>query len=127
MHENEKISPQDALQDLYRGLGCTLYAMAKTDGHLQSEEIETLRLLLMSEPNELITLEAFDIQDQYQVSIEDAYAYAFRRFAAHHTVLNEALKKQFIRCMEQLAEAYDGVSKKENEILRRFRRDINQL
>lgn len=127
MSENEKIPPQDAIQDLYRGLGCTLYALAKTDGRLQSEETETLRLLLMNDPNGLVALEAFDIQDQYQVLTEDAYAYAFRRFAAHHQVLNEAIKKHFIQCMEQLAEAYDGVSKKENEILRRFRRDITHL
>jgi uncharacterized tellurite resistance protein B-like protein len=127
MSENEKIPPQDAIQDLYRGLGCTLYALAKTDGRLQSEETETLRLLLMNDPNGLVALEAFDIQDQYQVLTEDAYAYAFRRFAAHRMVLNESIKKHFIQCMEQLAEAYDGVSKKENEILRRFRRDITHL
>lgn len=129
MNKDEKppVSHTTATEDLYRGLGCTLYALAKTDGRLQSEETETLRLALMGEPNGLVVLEAFDVQDQYQVSLEDAYAYAFRRFSANRQVLNDDIKKRFIQIMEQMAEAYDGVSRKESEILRRFRRDINRL
>ncbi len=133
MNENKKRQSADeavtdaAAQDLYRGLGCTLYALAKTDGRLQSEETETLRLSLMGEPNGLVALEAFDMQDQYQVPLEDAYAYAFRRFSANQKALNDQMKKRFIQIMEQMAEAHDGISRKENEILRRFRRDINRL
>lgn len=128
MNKEEKtLQPDAAVQEVYRGLGCTLYALAKSDGRLQSEETESLRLSLMNEPNGLLALEAFDIHDQYQVTPEEAYAYAFRRFTANRQVLNEEMKKNFVRIMHQVAQAYDGVSRKENELLRRFRRDINRL
>ncbi len=127
MDENRNQQPLEETKEVYQGLGCALYALANIDGQLQSEETEILRLTLMREPNGLQVLEAFDIQDQYQVSVEEAYAYAFRRFAASRNVLSEEMKKHFTQIMEKVAYAYDGVSRKENEILRRFRRDINRL
>ena len=65
------------------GLGSALYAMAKADGRLQSEETETLRMLLLNDPDARPALEAFDIQDKYDVPAEEAYEYALRRFQAH--------------------------------------------
>jgi len=114
-------------QELYLGLGSAAYALAKADGRLQSAETETLRLILLHEPQADVTLQAFDVQEQYNVSVEEAYQYAFRRFESSRQHLDEETKKQFIRVMERIAQAYDGVSRKENELLRRFRRDLNRL
>lgn len=114
-------------RELYMGLGSVLYALAKTDGHLQSEETEMLATMLVNEPNGETVLEAFHVHDQYDVDIEEAYAYAFRRFATSRKDLDEETKKRFIQIAERIADAYDGVSRKENEFIRRFRRDINRL
>ena len=109
------------------GLGSALYAMAKADGRLQSEETETLRMLLLNDPDARPALEAFDIQDKYDVPAEEAYEYALRRFQAHRKHLDEATKKRFVGIMEQLANAFDDTSRKENELLKRFRRDLKKL
>ncbi len=114
-------------RELYMGLGSALYALAKTDGHLQPEEAETLRTVLSGEPNGDAVLEAFHVHDQYNVHVEEAYAYAFRRFATSRKALDEATKKRFLQLMEKVVDAHDGVSRKENQFIRRFRRDINRL
>lgn len=114
-------------KELYMGLGSALYALAKTDGHLQPEETEMLKTMLMGEPNGAAVLEAFNVHDQYNVHTEEAYAYAFRRFDANRKSLDEETKKWFVQIMEKVADAYDGVSRKENDFIRRFRRDLNRL
>lgn len=114
-------------KELYMGLGSALYALAKTDGHLQPEETEMLRTVLSGEPDAEAVLEAFHVHDQYNVHVEEAYAYAFRRFTTSRKALDEKMKKRFLQLMEKVADAHDGVSRKENEFIRRFRRDINRL
>ncbi len=114
-------------KELYMGLGSALYALAKTDGHLQPEESETLKTVLSGEPNGEAVLEAFHVHNQYNIHVEDAYAYAFRRFTTSRKALDEETKKRFLQLMERLADAHDGVSRKENEFIRRFRRDLGRL
>jgi len=116
-----------AQQDLYIGLGSMAYALAKSDGRLQLEEVTAMQQVLRVEPYGDIAFYVFDLKERYGESVEDAYQFAFRRFAENRRDLNPALKKNFQRVLELIANAYDGTSRKENELLRRFQRDINKL
>lgn len=103
------------------------YALAKSDGRLQLEEVTTLQQALRIEPYGDIAFYVFDLKDHFGESVEEAYQFAFRRFAENRRDLNPALKKSFRRVLERIAEAHDGTSGKEKELLRRFQRDMNRL
>ena len=113
--------------ELYMGLGSALYALAKTDGRLQPEEIENVLQALNGEPQLAVVLESFAVQDRYNIPVQEAYDFAFRRFQVNRKQLDESTKKHFVDVMESLANAHDDVSRKERDLIKRFRRDLNKL
>jgi hypothetical protein len=116
-----------AQQDLYMGLGSMAYALSKSDGCLQSKELRTLEQMLRNEQHGEIALYVLDLKARYEESVEEAYQFAFRRFAENRHELDKDIKKKFHLILERVAESHDGISGKEDELLRRFRRDINRL
>ena len=114
-------------QDLYIGLGNVAYALAKMDGRLQPEEAAALQRLLHEEPHGDIAFNAFNLNDQYGVKAEEAYQFAFRRFVENRRELDAGLKKKFIDILQRVADSGEGTSRKEHELLRRCRKEINRL
>jgi len=114
-------------QDLYIGLGNVAYALAKMDGRLQAEEAAALQQLLREEPHGDIAFNAFNLNDKYGVKAEEAYQFAFRRFTENRRELDAGLKKKFIDILQRVADSSDGTSRKEHELLRRCRKEINRL
>ncbi len=115
------------LQDVYMGLGSAVYALAKTDGCLQPEETETVKRVLAQHPYGDIALSAYSLKEAYNVPVEDAYAFAIRRFTANQEELDEPLKKEFVAILEAVAQAHDDISRKESALIRRFRRDLRRF
>jgi uncharacterized tellurite resistance protein B-like protein len=109
------------------GLGSALYALAKSDGRLQPEEIENVLQVLNGEPQLKVVLEAFAVQDRYNISVQEAYNFAFRRFQTNRKHFDDDTKRHFVGIMESLANAHDDVSRKERDLIKRFRRDLNKL
>lgn len=116
-----------ALLDLYMGLGSVLYALAKTDGRLQAEETETVRRILSQYEFGELALHAYEVKESYNVSVPEAYDFALRRFSANRFVMNEGIKKQFVAVLEEVAGAHGGISRKEADLIRQFRRDLRRL
>lgn len=114
-------------QDLYIGLGSMAYALAKADGRLQTEEVILLQQILLEEPHGEVALSVVTLHDRYGVKSEEAYQFAFRRFATNRCELNESLKKKFLGILQHVAESFEGVSRKEQEILRRCRKELTRL
>ncbi|GAB2561313.1 tellurite resistance TerB family protein [Spirosoma aerophilum] len=113
--------------DLYLGLGNLVYALAKVDGRIQSEETQLARQLLGEQPHGDLALHAFFLLEDCNVPVEDAYAFAMRRFVNNKKVLTAPTKKQFVDILVRIADAYEETSRKEQEFIKRFRRDIRRL
>ncbi|MCU0354577.1 MAG: TerB family tellurite resistance protein [Cytophagales bacterium] len=125
---NAKTSRQPLLDepDLCMGLGSLAYAVAKSDGHLQPSEVKTIQRIF-EESADPLALRSFLIQDYYGATVEESYSFAMRRFASSRDALSDATKKRMVSMIERLARVYDDVSRKERDLIKRFRRDLNKL
>lgn len=103
------------------------YALAKTDGRLQAEELDTLKGLLAEETHGEIAIYVLNLQDSHGIRAQDAYQFALRRFQENRRDLDESIKKKFVRILERVAEAYEGTTRKESELLRQCRKDLRKL
>lgn len=119
--------PNTEPADLYLGLGSVAYALAKIDGRIQLDEMQTVKELLAGLPHGDLALYAFFLRESSGESIEEAYAFGMRRFAYNQKALTAPIKKQFINILIRIAQAHDDISRKEQEFIKRFRRDLRRL
>lgn len=119
--------PKAELADLYMGLGSVAYALAKVDGRVQLAEMQTVKELLASVPHGDLALYAFFLRENCDETVEEAYAFGMRRFTYNRKALTALTKKQFVNILIRIAEAHDDTSRKEEELIRRFRRDLRRL
>lgn len=103
------------------------YALAKMDGTLQPEELNTFRQVLNEEPHGEIALSMISLNDRYGVNAEEAYRFALRRFSENKRELDDDLKKKFIGILQRVADSHDGTSRKEQELIRRCRKELSRL
>ncbi|MBC7569300.1 MAG: TerB family tellurite resistance protein [Spirosoma sp.] len=122
-----RINDTDRLSSLYLGLGNMIYALSKVDGRVQEQEETLVRQLLAQEIHGDVALHAFLVLEDCDVPVEKAYDFAMRRFVDNRAVLSKSLSNQFISILQRVAEAHDNVSRKEQEFIKRLRRDIQRL
>lgn len=115
------------LVDLYMGLGSVVYALAKVDGRIQSAELQMVKELLAGVPHGDLALYVFSLRETCDESVEKAYTFAMRRFVNNRKALTEPTKKQFVNILLRVADAHDDTSRKEQELIKRFRRDLRRL
>ena len=137
------------IPDFQLGLGHIVYALAKIDGRIQSEEMMLVKSLLAEQPQNELALFAFNLLKECAWSgghkhfafaqfafnllkecdtpVEEAYDFAIRRFISSRKMLDEPIKKEYVAILLRVAEAYDGVSRSERELIQRFRRDLRRL
>ncbi|SOD78871.1 TerB family tellurite resistance protein [Spirosoma fluviale] len=113
--------------DLYMGLGSVAYALAKVDGRIQLAEMQTVKELLARVPHGELALYAFFLRENCDETVEEAYAFGMRRFTNNRKGLTEPMKKQFVDILIQIAQAHDDTSRKEQDLIKRFRRDLRRL
>lgn len=128
--DNPTIAPDNAkigTADLYMGLGSVVYALAKVDGRVQLAEMQTIKELLAKVPHGDLALYAFFLRENCNETVEEAYAFAMRRFANNRKALTELTKKEFVNILLRVAEAHDATSRKEQALIKQFRRDLRRL
>ncbi len=113
--------------DLYLGLGSLLYALAKIDGRVQIDEMQLVREILAKEPFGDLTLFGFMLREDYGETPEEAYRFAIRRFTNNRHCFDDALKKHFVALLTRVAEAHDDISRKEDDLIQQFRRDLRKI
>ena len=113
--------------DLYMGLGSIVYALTKLDGRLQLEEQQTVKELLANIPHGDVALYTFFLRENTDETVDEAYAFGMRRLTDKRAELNEATKKKFVDMLIRVADAHDGISKKEQLFIRQFRRALRRL
>ena len=115
------------IPDFQLGLGHIVYVLAKIDGCIQPEEMTLARSLLAQQPQNELALFAFDLLEECDTPVEEAYDFAIRRFTSSRKELDESTKKEYVAILLRVAEAYDDISRKERELIQRFRRDLRRL
>ena len=115
------------IPDFQLGLGHIVYALAKIDGRIQSEEMTLVKSLLAEQPRNELALFSFTLLEEYNTPVEEAYDFAIRRFISGRKMLDEPIKKEYVAILLRVAEVYDGVSRSERELIQRFRRDLRRL
>lgn len=113
--------------DLYMGLGSIAYALAKVDGRIQLAEMQTVKELLADIPHGDLALYAFFLRENCEATVEEAYAFGMRRFTNNRKALTALTKKQFVQILTRIAGAHEEISHKEQELIKRFRRDLRRL
>lgn len=109
------------------GIGSVVYALAKVDGRIQLAEMQTVKEIMANEPHGDLALHAFFLKENYDESPEEAYAFGLRRFKANRHSLDKATKQRYIALLQKVAEAYDDISRKEQELIQNFRRELRRL
>jgi uncharacterized tellurite resistance protein B-like protein len=114
-------------QDLFVGLGSLAYAVAKADGELHIEEEQVFKDLLQEQTFGDIAVFAIGQKAKVNCLPEEAYQFAFRRFAANMKDFSRRQKEQFFHILNQVAQARQGICAVESAMLKRIRVDLGRL
>jgi uncharacterized tellurite resistance protein B-like protein len=115
-------------------MGSLAYAIAKADGIIQEEEKKVIKKLAQQEfelsdaDNEWIT-KMFSQLEKDNISLEDSYAYAMDTLEAnrHDYDFTDSVKQKCLNFMEKISLSFDGISREEQDILERFKKDLQKF
>lgn len=108
-------------EQLYEAFGELIYAVAKADGLIQNEEVDTLRDLLEQHAWAKDVEWSFNYEVKKQNDIKDAYQRAldtFREFGPSSEY------EYLIDILEKVADASDGIDTEEKDIIDGFQTDL---
>lgn len=108
-------------EKLYETLGELLFVVAKADGIIQEEEKEVLTQMLEKHSWAQEIKWSFDYESHKESAIEEVYNKVIN---ACHSYGPSPEYEEFIKAMNLIAEAVDGVDKKEEEIINSFSKDL---
>jgi uncharacterized tellurite resistance protein B-like protein len=121
-------------KEFYITYGKVLYALAKSDGYIQEIEqkkiIELIhdKLVLAEQQNDFIgtdlayyTAFAFEAAEDFELTLEDALLEFTAHFKLHHLHIDEFQKELLVDVLDEVATSYGNLSKKEIEIIEKFK------
>ncbi|WP_282035531.1 TerB family tellurite resistance protein [Saccharicrinis aurantiacus] len=106
---------------LYDVLGELLYAVAKADGVIQSEEKDALKKLFENHPSGTEIIWSFEYEESKETSIDELYNKVIN-FC--HGYGPSPIYVEFIEGMKVIAESSDGVDANESKIINSFSKDL---
>lgn len=127
-------------KDFYAELGKVLYAVADIDKVITPEEKKKLQDIVKNElaPKEVHT-DAFGTDVAYYTEMEFDFlddqiadsAAAFDSFIdfvqEHHTAFNPQMKKTVLKVVKEIAAAYHGINKKENQVVEKLIKELKRI
>ena len=108
-------------EKLYEVLGELLYVIAKTDGVIQNEEREALRLLLKDHSWAADVNWSFNYEESKNSSVEEIYKKVIS-FCQNYGPTPEY--DEFIGAMKLVANASEGIDENESQIINSFSKDL---
>ena len=121
------------LQSLHYAIGEIAYAIARADGAVQKEEREKFHSIVAAELRcKDYDFDVADIifqiidKDKY-VDTSVAYDWGMKEMRLNSHYLSPELKQTFIKVIEKIAKAYPPVTKQEQDLLEKFKKDIAPL
>ncbi len=120
------------IQNLHYALGELAYAFAKVDGKVNPEERKKFEQIISSGFKEQnynydVSDIIFKILDKDKRDVETVYNWAIKEFQVNSHYLSPELKTCALKIMKSIAEAFPPVTKEENQLLQRFKNDIEPL
>jgi uncharacterized tellurite resistance protein B-like protein len=120
------------IENLHYAIGELAYAIARADGKVQTEEKEKFHAIVKAELR--CKDYAFEVSDIiFQIINKDnndsetTYKWAMDQIKLNRRYLSPELKKTFIRVMEKVAIAFPPVTKSEQNLIDRFKNDIEGI
>ena len=119
-------------EKLYETLGELIYAVAKADGIIQDSERDTLKDILKDHKWASEINWSFNYEDNKEHSVEDVYD---KVISVCTRIGPSPIYEEFIESMNLIAQADANLDKNEsnvihsfsNDLVARFKRDINKL
>jgi uncharacterized tellurite resistance protein B-like protein len=122
-----------SLENLHTAIGELAYAIARADGTIQKEERTKFQNIIADGlTNKDYDFDVADIifqildKDKY-IDAKTSYDWAMKEIRMNSHYLSPELKETFIHVLEQIAEAYPPVTRKESELLENFKKDISVI
>jgi uncharacterized tellurite resistance protein B-like protein len=117
------------LQSLYFALGEIAYAIAKSDGEIQKEELTKLHTILEEElnkyPNEIPTTEIiFEILKRGNQSPSIMFKRGINEIKLNASFFNDELRQHFINVIQKVAEAFPPITPEEMNYLIKFNKTL---
>lgn len=121
-----------SLENLHYAIGELAYAVANADGKVQKEERKKFHDIVEAELrckdygfniSDII----FQILDKDKQDTETSYKWAMDQIKLNSHYLSPELKKTFMRVMEKVAKAFPPVTKSEQNLLEKFRKDFEPI
>lgn len=109
------------LDKLYEAFGELVYAVAKADGSVQNEEKKALQDLLKNDNWASDIIWSFNYEEKKAHSVKEAYAKAIDIFKFHGPFSEY---ERFIKVIEKVAEAFQGITAEEKALINNFRKDL---
>jgi uncharacterized tellurite resistance protein B-like protein len=113
-------------------MGEMAYAIAKADGTVQKEERQKIQEIVLEQTKQHnidfdFAETIFLILEKDDPDAETSYEWAMQEFDENKIHLTPQLVNQFIVIADRIADAFDLPSKKEDDMVARFKIDIQAL
>jgi uncharacterized tellurite resistance protein B-like protein len=120
------------IENLHYAIGQLAYAIARADGEVQPKERLKFQNMVAAELrckdyNFDISEIIFKMMDKEKASTEITYEWAIKQLKINSHYLSPEMKKKFITVIEKIAKAYPPVVIEEQQLIERFRKEIEPL
>ncbi|MCU0429227.1 MAG: TerB family tellurite resistance protein [Cytophagaceae bacterium] len=120
-----------SLQNIHQAMGSLAYAIAKADGEIQKEEKLMIQRIAqqeleISDMNQEYIVTMFSTLEKENISLEEAYRYALDTLEAnrHDFDFTDSVKEKCIRFLEKISVSFEGISREEQDVIDRFKKDM---
>ncbi len=119
-------------EELFEGFGLVAYALAKADGEVQPMEKREFYKILDRfykniSPDFYVGQISFYMSKEYDEPMEESYRKGMEKIKQQARDLSPELVEIFKDTLLKIAEAFPPVEASEQEILKRFEKDITEI
>ena len=118
-------------QSIYYALGILAYAVAKSDGEIQIEERVKLDEIIQRELGFNLDFQyaeiIFQLLEKEDSNYESVYSWAIEELKKGRHVINETIKVQLVKVLQEIAEAFGPVTNEELKIITQFKKDLKMI
>jgi uncharacterized tellurite resistance protein B-like protein len=120
------------IENLHYAIGEIAYAVAMSDGQIQGPERKKFHDMVAAElrcRNYDFDISAiiFQVLEKEHEAAEVVYEWAIKQVRLNSHYLSPELKSTFLKVIDKVARAFPPVTKEENNLIERFRKDISEL
>ena len=122
----------DQIEGLHYAIGQLAFAVAFSDGKVQKEEREKFHNIVTQELESKhysfnVSDIIFQILEKDKIDSNTVYDWAIKEIRTNVYYMSPELKEKFISVLDKIAIAFPPVTTEESSIIKRFKKDIENL